>query len=26
MCNDILNNDISAGLDDGSEAEFALSN
>ena len=26
MCNDILNNDISAGLDDGIEADFALSN
>lgn len=25
-CNDILNNDISAGLDDGIEADFALSN
>jgi hypothetical protein len=26
MCNDILNNDISAGLDDGIEADFALHN
>lgn len=26
MCNDWLNNDISAGLDDGIEADFALSN
>lgn len=26
MCNDILNNDITAGLDDGIEADFALSN
>lgn len=26
MCNDILNNDINAGLDDGIEADFALSN
>ena len=26
MCNDILNNDISVGLDDGIEADFALSN
>ncbi len=26
QCNDILNNDISAGLDDGIEADFALSN
>jgi hypothetical protein len=26
MCNDILNNDLSAGLDDGIEADFALHN
>ena len=26
MCNDILNNDVSAGLDDGIEADFALHN